>query len=127
LTLGPEQTVSAGILVYGRDEVLLGTRTMILENAGFRVQSAINYADAEAMIMSGNVSLVVLCHSLTPEDCEAIFKLVSGRNPSVSTLVLTAGASRCSERPPTAILSAFDGPRKLVEAVHKLLPEASGA
>jgi hypothetical protein len=105
---------------------LLGTRTMVLENAGFRVSSANNYADAEAIIMSGTVTLAVLCHSLTAEDREAILTLVSDRNVPLSALILTAGASIYSERSSTAILSTFDGPRKLVEAVHNLLLEASG-
>jgi hypothetical protein len=126
LSSGPTHTVAKGILVYGSDEILLSTRTMVLENAGFRVLSAINYADAEAIIRSGEVALVVLCHSLNADDREAILRLVSGLSPSVSTVVLTAGASLISERSPTGIVSAFDGPRKLIESVHKLLLEPSG-
>jgi DNA-binding NtrC family response regulator len=100
---------------------------MVLENAGFRVLSAINYADAEAIIRSGDVALVVLCHSLNPDDREAFLKFVSDHNPAVGTLVLTVGGSLYSEKSQAAILSAFDGPRKLVEVVHRLLPDvASG-
>jgi DNA-binding response OmpR family regulator len=52
---------------------------MLLENAGFRVMSATNYADAEAIIRSGGVALVVLCPSLNRDDREAILRLVGRR------------------------------------------------
>ena len=62
---GPTNPASKGILVYGSDELLLGTCTMVLENAGFRVLSAIKCADAKAIITNGDVAFVVLCHSLS--------------------------------------------------------------
>jgi hypothetical protein len=99
---------------------------MVLENAGFCVLSTINYVDAEAIIRRGGVALVVLCHSLNADDREAILRLVSGHNLSVSTVVLTAHAPLSSESSPTAVLSAFEGPRKLVETVHNLLLGPSG-
>jgi hypothetical protein len=123
LSSGAIHTAPKGILVYGSDEILLGTRTMVLENAGFRVLSTINFADAKAIIMSGDVALVVLCHSLHPDDREAILKFMDGHNSRVSTLALTAGESLYSEKSQGAILSAFDGPRKFVEVVHRLLPD----
>jgi DNA-binding response OmpR family regulator len=79
LSSDPTHTVSKAVLVYGSDEILVGTRTMLLENAGFRVLSATNYADAEAIIRSGGVALVVLCHSLNRDDREAILRLVRRR------------------------------------------------
>jgi hypothetical protein len=79
LSSNPTHTESKGVLVYGSDEISVGARTMLLENAGFRVLSAINFADAEAIIRSGGVALVVLCHSLNRDDREAILRLVGRR------------------------------------------------
>ena len=79
MSSNPTHTESKGVLVYGSDEISVGARTMLLENAGFRVLSAINFADAEAIIRSGGVALVVLCHSLNRDDREAILRLVGRR------------------------------------------------
>jgi DNA-binding response OmpR family regulator len=109
------------VLVHGSDEALLGTRTMVLENAGFRVLSSLDQAEAEAVIDRGDIALVVLCRSLSSQDCEAVVKVANERNPPVKTLVLTAGESKCAEHLAAASVSAFDGPRKLVETVRLLL------
>jgi hypothetical protein len=121
LNLSSAQTASDTILVYGSDEALLETRTMVLENAGLRVLTTLKRADTEAIIESGEILLVVLCHSLASDDCEAILTFANGRTPPLRTLVLTAGESKCSEHSPTESISAFDGPRKLIETVHHLL------
>jgi len=121
LNSGPAQTATKSILVYGKDEALLGTRTMVLENAGFRVLSTFDYTDVEAIFRSGDVALVVICHSVSREDCEAVLTLASDRNQTVNTLVLTTSTSQHTEKSPGAILHALDGPRKLVEIVQHLL------
>jgi DNA-binding response OmpR family regulator len=121
--LNPSSAVHTlvGILVYGSDELLLGTRTMVLENAGFQVFSAISSDGAESIMKSGEVALVVLCHSLSEQQCEAALDFAKRQRPALNTLVLTASGSPCSERTTGAVLSAFDGPRKLVETVQDLL------
>ena len=116
-----KHTPSEAVLVCGSDEALLGTRTMVLDNAGFRVLSSLSLPEAEAIIKSGEIGLVVLCHSLATEDCEAVLDLSGGQNPPVKTLVLTAGESKCSEHSAGPSASAFDGPRKLIETVRELL------
>lgn len=113
--------LSETVLVHGSDEALLSTRTMVLENAGFRVLSSVDQAEAEAVIERGDIALVVLCHSLSSEDCDAVVKVANEQNPPLKTLVLTAGESKCAEHSPAASISAFDGPRKLVETVQFLL------
>ena len=111
---------SVSILVYGSDKLLLDTRTMVLENAGFRVFSATESEDAETIIETQGIALIVLCHSLSPQRCEAALRFANALQPAVKTLVLTAGAGTCPEKVPTAVLSAFDGPGELVETVQRL-------
>ena len=123
----PASTASACILVYGSDDVLLGTRTMVLEKAGYTVFSARETSDFEEILLGQTISLLVLCHSLSSEKCEAAIKFAEKRHPEIRSLVLTAGDSPCSERAHDAVLSAFDGPRKLVEAVQNLLRHAPTA
>ena len=108
-------------MVYGRDEVLIRTRIMVLEKAGLVVFAALTPSDLEEILLSQDILLLVLCHTLGSEECEAALLFAEGRRPEMRTLVLTAGTSPCSERSHDAVLSAFDGPRKLVETVNTLL------
>ncbi|MGF7180458.1 hypothetical protein [Tunturiibacter psychrotolerans] len=117
---GPASPMSFCILVYGSDQLLLNTRTMVLEKAGYAVLTAIEASDVERIILSQKISLLVLCHTLSSEKCEAALELAESRRPVIRSLVLTAGMTPCSERAHDAILSAFDGPRRLVETVEKL-------
>jgi hypothetical protein len=110
----------ACILVYGSDELLLGTRTLVLEKAGYVVFPTLEASEMAKIIASQNISLLVLCHTLAPEKCEAALELAQSRIPIVRNLLLTAGESPCSELGHDALLSAFDGPRKLVEMVETL-------
>jgi len=109
------------ILVFGRDAFLLDTRAMVLENAGFNVIKTNGVADAEAILETQDVALVVLCHTLSGENREAVVKHANSLKPVVKTLLLTASAPVRLEAAPTAILSAFDGPETLVETVDNLM------
>lgn len=112
---------SVGVLVYGSDEVLLDTRTMVLRQAGFQVFSAISSGDAESIMKSGEIGLIVLCHSLSEEDCESALDFANRQRPPLNILVLSATGSTCSEQTKGSVLSPFDGPRKLVQRVRDLL------
>lgn len=114
-------TASACILVYGSDDVLLGTRTLVLEKAGYKVFAARETSDLQDILLGQLVSLLVLCHSLSTEKCKAAIDFAENRHPEIRSLVLTAGEAPCSERAHDAVLSAFDGPRRLVETVRNLL------
>ncbi len=120
---GPAVSKSVCILVYGSDKQLLETRSMVLEAAGLRVFSATEPQNAEMIIETQNIALVVLCHSLSPQECDAALQFANSLTPIVKTIVLTAGASPCSERIPTEILSTFDGPGRLVQTIRNLLGE----
>jgi len=102
---------------------------MVLEKAGYSVFTAREASDVERIVLSQKISLIVLCHTLSSEKCETALELAESRRPAIRSLVLTAGTTPCSERSHDAVLSAFDGPRKLVETVENLLqavPVASG-
>ncbi len=94
---------------------------MVLEKAGYTVFSARETSDFQEILLGRSISLLVLCHSLSSKKCEAAIEFAESRHPVIRCLVLTAGNSPCSERAHDAVLSAFDGPRRLVETVQNLL------
>ena len=110
------------ILVYGRDHRLLETRGWVLEQAGYRVLTALTLAEAERIAEIETVGLLLLCHSLSVEDYEKALTAVSTIHPDIKRLLMTANTPLCPLSPDDRVLSAFDGPRALVAAVHELVP-----
>ncbi|MGI4826972.1 MAG: hypothetical protein ACRYFU_02090 [Janthinobacterium lividum] len=56
---------ASSILMYGRDNCLLQTRALVLQQAGYKVATIQQWSGAQA---HKKVNLVVLCHTLTWQD-----------------------------------------------------------
>lgn len=78
------------VLVISRDEMLLRTRLMIL-GAFFTVQGAGRFNEARAFLAAKNFDLIILCHSLTYDECERLAMMAHGKSPR--PLILAMGAS----------------------------------
>ncbi len=114
----------ATILMFGRDAQLLATRRMVLEMAGYCVLPAASLADFDRLASSNHFDLLILCHTLSREDCGRAVASKLSRRPSARGLTLTAGARGCATLLDQA-LDVLDGPAKLVSTVSQLL-EAEG-
>ena len=107
------------ILMYGRDAHLLETRAWVLERAGYRVRTALNLDTLRLMLVTGQTDLLILCHSLSTEDCGGAIALTTPY-PKVKSLILTAGERGCHAHLLAAVLDTMDGPEKLVSMVGNL-------
>ena len=111
------------ILVLGRDQRLLETRSWVLEQAGYRVVQATELAEAEALTKAEPVTVAVLCHTLSVEECRAALEALPRLRPRIQRLVMTASATDVTDGEQEAVLSAYDGPRRLLETVGRLASE----
>lgn len=111
----------SSILVYGRDQRLLETRSWVLERAGYRVVLATHLPEAEALAKTETVEVAVLCHSLTAEESRAALLAFRRLRPETQRLVLTVGATAVTDGQQEAVVSAYDGPRRLLEMVARLV------
>jgi DNA-binding response OmpR family regulator len=64
----------ASILSISYDRVLLHTRELILSRAGFKVESAVGFSAAARACEKGEFDLVIMGHSIPPEDKAEIIK-----------------------------------------------------
>lgn len=87
----------ARVLVVSRDEMLLRSRKMIL-GAFFAVQGAGRFIEARTLLNTDIFDLIVLCHSLTPDECENLAAMARARSPRCHVLAMTA-SSRGSIKP----------------------------
>ncbi len=116
---------SATILIYGHDAQLLETRCMILERAGYSVLTATGLDEFERIPACRRVDLLLLCHSLSMEDCGRSLALAHSRWPQLKSLTLTSGAKRCfTSTLLEQTLDLMEGPAQLLSRIGK--PLASG-
>ncbi|MGI4826896.1 MAG: hypothetical protein ACRYFU_01695 [Janthinobacterium lividum] len=111
------------VLVYGRDSSLLDTRRWVLERAGYRVLTVQTLAEAKHLAATEPVSILLLCHSLSVQDCEDALAVADSIRPEIRRLLITANTYLCTVRDEDFILSAFDGPRALIAAFQELTPQ----
>ncbi len=81
----------ARVLVVSRDEMLLRSREMIL-GAFFAVRSAGRFTEARALLTSNDFDLIVLCHSLTADECERLAMMAHDRAPRCQVLAMNASS-----------------------------------
>lgn len=87
----------ARVLVVSRDEMLLRSREMIL-GAFFAVRGAGRFNEARALLTSNKFDLVILCHSLTPDESERLAGMAHQLSPRCQVLAMSA-SSRGMLRP----------------------------
>ncbi len=107
---------ASSILVFGRDPLLLDTRASILRLAGYRV---IALTPKEGTPPTEAVNLLVLCHTLTAAERNALQLFAAAQRPAAGLLCLTPTEGSLEGFPDH--FNIFDGPAKFVETVQKLL------
>lgn len=109
----------ANVLVVSRDEMLLRTREMML-GAYFDVQRAGRPSEAKALIQGTTFNLIVLCHSLTNEECEDLVRLTQNQNPRPKVLAMN-GSSQSTKPWADDQLGVDAGPYGLVKKCADML------
>lgn len=126
-------TAPISVLLYGRDPHLLQTRQWVLEASGYQVWTATEIHWVDRITAIASVDLLILCHSLSLEECEHALALTCCRQPRMRKLLLAADPL-CS---PAHILDkagllddvldTMEGPAKLVSTVEQLVGSVTSA
>jgi len=109
------------VLVYGKDLLLMETRRLMFQAAGFHATTAFTLAEAEAVLLYEPETLLVLCHTLTAARCEAALHMAYSHRHGSKSLVLSAGLPVCKLDREDELLSSFDGPRTLIATIDRML------
>jgi len=120
-------TESSRVLIYGNDPVLLQTRRTLLLKAGFEVWETMDVEEIGPILSLHDVHVIVLCHSLTEEQCKGVFEITRPYEGRMKRLVLAATTYCWTAEVGDEILSIFEGPQALIDKVRTMkesyLPE----
>ena len=106
------------ILSISQDERLLLTRNAVLRRTDAEVIAA-RANEAKKILKTRRFDLVVLCHSLSPEETMEIASFAHEQTVAIPILRVAANSEPVSEW--TFVAAASSDPRILVEKVAELL------
>ena len=113
--------VPASVLVFGRDSQLVSTRRLILEKEGFQVCIASSLEDIQKLPTERTMDVMILCHTLSTEECNEALLLTHNRWPQIQTVALVTGSSSFGPNTADDIIEASEGPAKLIKAIRKYI------
>ncbi|HEV2645334.1 MAG TPA: hypothetical protein VGU46_03110 [Acidobacteriaceae bacterium] len=113
------------LVLYGRDESLLLTRQWILQSRGYRVLSLTKLEQFGSVPETPPIGLLLLCHSLSKDECEAAMVVARKRWPSIQSLRLDPETGRVPSGLLGNLLHTMEGPGKLVAAVDRSIGDPS--
>jgi DNA-binding response OmpR family regulator len=109
------------ILVSSNDPRLLLSRELVLKQAGFAVISVGKKVPVDSIPQDPPVGLIILGHSLSPEEQDALIEETRKRWPRVKILRLVVGDDTIQEISRHEFVFSSLDPRKLINICHQLL------
>lgn len=100
--------------------MLLRTRQLIL-GAFFTVQVAGRLREAEELISSRPYDLIILCHTLSPEECRDLIGLASGQKSPARVLMLTPNGIHAADPGLGDVMMSEAGPYYLLKKSAEIL------
>jgi NAD(P)-dependent dehydrogenase (short-subunit alcohol dehydrogenase family) len=110
----------AHVLIVCRDEMLLRTREMLL-GSFFNVQGAGRATDAKDLIAKSHFELIVLCHSLSEDECRQLAVLAQEQYPRPKILAMNATGVNPSNSWADMQLGVDEGPYVLIKKCAEML------
>ena len=108
-------------LCYGHDALLLLTRQRMLMQLGCSCDTVMSDGDYEAQLWSAAPSLIVLCQSLTGEECGYAARFAAEHSPGSRLVVMFTRVDKCVPNQAHVMLTSSDGPKAFIKAMLDLL------
>jgi DNA-binding NtrC family response regulator len=81
--------MQAAIFLYGNDVMMLTTRRLVLEKAGYTVFTAENVSNAMLVLMNHHIDLLVLCQSVDDDERRSILETAHTLQPEIKCASLS--------------------------------------
>jgi hypothetical protein len=88
----------ARILLFGRDENLLNTRTSVLNKTGLPILSANSLEEVEAIANTHNIAMLAVCHTVSGSERRKAIAIVRHHHPEILTTTVEADPERSFAR-----------------------------
>ena len=112
----------AVVLAVGFDLSLMRTRTLVLQSAGYIVESASTLKEAVDRFQAGDFDLVLLCHSIPMKDRDRLTCLIRATGALTPVVSIARNHGECPE---FVNATLEDGPNKFLAVIGEELGKAA--
>ncbi len=115
-------------LTFGYDATLISSRQRLLEKTGCTSLVASSMQEFQEALSSHAVDLVVICQTVSPEECHAVTRMVTEQAPRAQMLIMYNRHDYCRPAGPAGSYVLFDsmsGPSNFVETAERMLLETA--
>ena len=107
------------VLCVSRDQRLLESRHLVLSRK-YETVTVGSVEEMRSLPASEQFDVIVLCHSLSSEECDVSAELVRGRWPKAKIVALSVEQNGCFDGA-DEVVRGLDGPRVLLGTIDYLL------
>jgi DNA-binding response OmpR family regulator len=111
--------VEGRILLIGNDDRLQATRAAIVNQRWFAFPASPN--DAMRSLEAKQPNLLILCHTLSPDQALGLVRACRDKFPEVGILALEARSGSARGLKADAVVETALGPQSMVSAIEVLL------
>ncbi len=108
-------------LSFGHEPLLLLTRQRLLMLLGCSCDTVMNARSFEARLFTATPSIIVLCQSLSGEECSEASHFAAEHSPGSRLVVMFTRTDKCVPHPAHLMLTSSDGPKAFMKAMSDLL------
>ena len=117
--------MSKTVLCYGHEAMLVHTRMHLLQLVGCLCDSAIDEDQYKTRLLNSLPKVIVLCHSLSPQECATACSFAAQHAPDSRVLLLYTRAPKCFPPEQHTVLDTSVGPRIFSQTVLDLLDRSA--
>jgi hypothetical protein len=114
------------ILVYGNEEMLVKTRGLIFEKAGYKAFTAQTFGNAMLVLMNHQIDIIVLCQSLKDEERRGIVETAHALHPEIKCAVIDF-EGREAPIEGADLIEGLVGPSALLNTIGRILTQKASA
>lgn len=119
--------MSAEILIYGCDSILLQTRCLVLQRAGFEVVDApAGLAALEPILRKCDPAVILFCSSSPPDQRLLELRTCRELRPRMKIIAIEDLAGRQNVPEADRSIGCLEGPEALIETIHSLIASFPG-
>jgi len=113
---------TAVVLAVGFDSSLMRTRSLVLQSAGYIVESASSLKEAVDRFRVGDFDLVLLCHSIPMKDRDHLTCLIRATGTLTPVVSIAQNHGECAEFVDATL---EDGPNEFLAGIGEELGKAA--